>query len=82
MGYAGFQTNNLQAIFVPAATPPDVITKLNTAAVAALRTPEAVEKIGGQGLIIVADSPASATRSMKEETARWASVVNKLDLRR
>lgn len=82
LGYAGFQTNNLQAIFVPAGTPPDVIAKLNAAAVAGLRTAEAVEKIGGQGLIIVADSPASATRSMREESARWAPVVNKLDLKR
>lgn len=82
LGYPGFQTNNLQAIFVPAATPPDVIAKLNAAAVAALRTPEAVEKIGGQGLVIVADSPASAARSMKDEAARWSSVVNRIDLKR
>jgi tripartite-type tricarboxylate transporter receptor subunit TctC len=59
-----------------------VIAKLNAAAVAGLRTAEAVEKIGGQGLIIVADSPASATRSMREESARWGPVVNKLDLKR
>ena len=82
LGYAGFQTNNLQAIFVPAGTPPELISKLNAAAVAALRTPDAIEKIGGQGLIIVADSPASAAKSMKEESARWLSVVNKLDLKR
>jgi tripartite-type tricarboxylate transporter receptor subunit TctC len=82
LGYPGFQTNNLQALFVPAATPPDIIAKLNAAAVAALRTPEAVEKIGGQGLIIVADSPASATKSMKEEMVRWAPVASKLDLKR
>ncbi len=82
LGYPGFQTNNLQAIFAPAGTPADVMTKLNAAAVAALRTPEAVDKIGGQGLIIVADPAASAAKSMREESARWATVVNKLDLKR
>ncbi len=82
LGYAGFQTNNLQAIFVPAGTPQDIVMKLNAAAVAALRTPEALEKIGGQGLIIVADSPASAAKSMRDESVRWAPVVNKLDLKR
>ena len=82
LGYPGFQTNNLQAIFAPAGTPPDVVAKLNTAAVGALQTAEAKEKIAGQGLIIVADSPASAARSMKEESARWAPVVHKLDLKR
>lgn len=82
LGYPGFQTNNLQAIFAPAKTPAPIIAKLNAAAVAALRSAEAVEKIAGQGLEIVADSPASATKSMKEESERWAPVVQKLDLRR
>jgi tripartite-type tricarboxylate transporter receptor subunit TctC len=82
LGYRGFQTNNLQALFAPAGTPADVIGKLNAAAVAALRTPEAKEKIAGQGLIIVADSPASAAKSMKDEMARWSPVVQKLDLKR
>ena len=82
LGYPGFLTNNLQAIFAPAKTPVAIIAKLNAAAVAALRSAEAVEKIAGQGLEIVADSPASATKSMKEESERWAPVVQKLDLRR
>ena len=82
LGYPGFLTNNLQAIFAPAKTPAAIIAKLNAAAVAALRSAEAVEKIAGQGLEIVADSPASATKSMKEESERWAPVVQKLDLRR
>jgi tripartite-type tricarboxylate transporter receptor subunit TctC len=80
-GYPGFQTNNLQAIFAPAGTPPDVIAKLNAAAVAALKTPEAVEKIAGQGLIIIADTPASLAKTMQEETVHWGAVVKQLNLR-
>ncbi|MDH4377736.1 MAG: tripartite tricarboxylate transporter substrate binding protein [Ramlibacter sp.] len=82
LGYAGFQTNNLQALYAPAKTPPAVIAKLNAAAIAALRTQEAVEKIAGQGLIIIGDTPASAAKTMKDESERWAPVVQKLDLRR
>jgi tripartite-type tricarboxylate transporter receptor subunit TctC len=80
-GYPGFQTNNMQAIFAPAGTPPDVIRKLNAAAVAALKTPEAVERIAGQGLIIVADTPEALAKTMKDETARWGAIVKKLNLR-
>ncbi|MBN9427401.1 MAG: tripartite tricarboxylate transporter substrate binding protein [Burkholderiales bacterium] len=80
LGYPGFQTNNLHALYAPAGTPADVIAKLNSAAVAALRTPEAIEKISGQGLIIVGDSPADTTRSMQQEAVRWTPVINKLDL--
>jgi tripartite-type tricarboxylate transporter receptor subunit TctC len=80
-GYPGFQTNNLQAIFVPTGTPPDIVNKLNAAAVAALKTPDAVEKIAGQGLIIVADTPASLGRTMQEETVRWGNVVKQLNLK-
>ncbi len=82
LGYPGFQTNNLQALYAPARTPPAVVAKLNAAAVAALRTQEAVEKIAGQGLIIIGDAPASAAKTMKDESERWAPVVQKLDLRR
>ena len=81
LGYAGFQTNNLQALYAPAKTPPAVIAKLNAAAVAALRTQEAVEKIAGQGLIIIGDAPASAAKTTKDESERWAPVVQKLELR-
>ncbi|NML47573.1 tripartite tricarboxylate transporter substrate binding protein [Ramlibacter sp. G-1-2-2] len=82
LGYPGFQTNNLQALFAPAKTPPEIIAKLNAAAVAALHSPEAADKIASQGLIIVADSPAHAAQTMKEEAERWAPVVHKLDLKR
>jgi tripartite-type tricarboxylate transporter receptor subunit TctC len=80
-GYPGFQTNNLQALFAPAGTPPEVINKLNAAAVAALKTPDAVDKIAGQGLIIVADTPASLARTMRDETVRWGNVVKQLNLK-
>ncbi|HSQ03219.1 MAG TPA: tripartite tricarboxylate transporter substrate binding protein [Burkholderiales bacterium] len=80
-GYPGFQTNNLQAIFAPAGTRPDIINKLNAAAVAALKTPEAIEKIAGQGLIIVADTPASLAKTMQEEKLRWGNVVKQLHLK-
>ncbi len=80
-GYPGFQTNNMQAIFVPAGTPPEIIKTLNAAAVAALKTPEAVEKIAGQGLIIVADSPASLAKTMHDETLRWGGIVKQLNLK-
>ena len=81
-GYPGFQTNNMQAIFAPTGTmPPEIINKLNAAAVAALKTPEAVEKIAGQGLIIVADTPASLAKTMHDETVRWGSIVKQLKLK-
>jgi tripartite-type tricarboxylate transporter receptor subunit TctC len=80
-GYPGFQTNNLQAIFAPAGTPPELINKLNAAAVAALKTPDAVEKIAGQGLIIVADTPTSLAKTMQDETVRWGNVVKQLNLK-
>ncbi len=80
-GYPGFQTNNLVAIFAPAGTRPEIINKLNGVAVAALKTPDAVEKIAGQGLIIVADTPASLAKTMQDETVRWGNVVKQLHLR-
>ena len=55
---------------------------VGTSAVAALRTQEAVEKIAGQGLIIIGDTPASAAKTMKDESERWGPVVPMMDLRR
>ncbi len=80
-GYPGFQTNNMQALFAPAGTPVEVINKLNAAAVAALKTPDVIEKVAGQGLIIVADTPASLANTMRDETVRWGNVVKQLNLK-
>jgi len=80
-GYPGFQTNNLQAIFAPAGTPARVVNRLNVAVAAALKTPEAAEKIAGQGLVIVADSPGSLAKTMRDEKVRWGNVVKQLKLK-
>jgi len=46
-----------------------------------LKTPEAAEKIAGQGLVIVADSPGSLAKTMRDEKVRWGNVVKQLKLK-
>jgi tripartite-type tricarboxylate transporter receptor subunit TctC len=80
-GYPGFQTNNLQAIFAPAGTPARVVNRLNVAVAAALKTPEAAEKIAGQGLVYRRGFPGSLAKTMRDEKVRWGNVVKQLKLK-
>ena len=63
-------------IVVPAATPPDVVARLNAAYVRVLADPEVRGKLAAQGLEPpAATTPAHLTEYMRQEAARWQDVV-------
>ncbi len=59
----------------PAATPADIIAKLNAAFVDALRDPAVVSRLQGIGLSIVADKPEEFKRFIAQESARMETIV-------
>ena len=63
-------------IVVPAATPPDVVARLNAAYVRVLADPELRGKLAAHGLEPpAATTPAHLTEYMRQEAARWQDVV-------
>lgn len=74
-GLPDYEASTWFGLFAPAAAPRDVIGKLNTDAVGALNVPEVKERMAGQGLFVVANTPEQFAAFVKTEIPRWAKVV-------
>ncbi|MEO8203142.1 MAG: tripartite tricarboxylate transporter substrate binding protein [Betaproteobacteria bacterium] len=71
----GFDVNVWYAVFAPAATPPEVVTRLNGAIVASLRTPVLSKQLGDLGAELVGSSPEELGAYLRAETAKWEKVI-------
>jgi len=74
-GLPGFESSSWFGILAPAGTPKDIIAKINTDVQKWLSTPEAKEKLLGQGAIAAGGSPDEFAKHIQAETAKWAKVV-------
>lgn len=61
----------------PAATPKDVIEKLNKAIVEALRDPSVADRLEGLGLTVIADKPDHFRTFIASESARMEGIVKR-----
>lgn len=59
----------------PAATPKEIIEKLNKAFVEALRDPSVVSRLEGLGLTVIADKPEEFKAFIAQESARMQEIV-------
>lgn len=80
-GLKGFETTSWQGIVVPAATPGDIVRKLNLETVQALSQPGARDQFLKLGVEVVADTPEKFYEFLKTENARWGKLVRDLGLR-
>ena len=74
-GFAGFEVELWQGLFVPAATPKDTVARLHSETVKALGTAElraALAKVGNEP---VGNSQAEAEQFVRAELAKWAKLV-------
>lgn len=71
----GYETYTWNALFAPAGTPPEVVARLNRAALAALADPMVVARMGDFSAEIVGSTPEQLAEHVKVETAKWAPVV-------
>lgn len=71
----GFSSLGWFAIFAPRGTPRDIVNKLNTEIVAALRSADLLERLRSQGADAVGNSPEEFDKFFKGELAKWADVV-------
>jgi tripartite-type tricarboxylate transporter receptor subunit TctC len=74
-GVKGYESGVWFGIMVPAATPRDIVMKLNAAAVQATKSPEFVKRMTDLGYNIIPGTPEQMASMLKEEVARWAPIV-------
>jgi tripartite-type tricarboxylate transporter receptor subunit TctC len=74
-GLPGYNASGWYGLFVPAATPRPIITRLNQEAVKALRMPDVVKTLSSQGAEPVGNSPEEFGAFVKSEIEKWANLV-------
>jgi tripartite-type tricarboxylate transporter receptor subunit TctC len=74
-GLPGYESYTWNALFAPAGTPPEVVGRLNQAAVKALSDPELQAKLQSFGASVVASTPEQLAAHVQAELAKWAPVV-------
>jgi len=80
-GLPGYEVVTWFGVLAPAATPAEVIARLNREIVQAVAVPSVKEQIFQLGLEIVASSPEQYAAVLKSENARWSKMVRDLGLR-
>ncbi len=71
----GYSASGWYGLLAPAATPKPVITRLHAEAVKALRAPDVVKNLSGQGAEPVASTPEEFAAFIRSETDKWANLV-------
>jgi tripartite-type tricarboxylate transporter receptor subunit TctC len=74
-GLPGYEAFTWFGFFAPGATPREIVAKLNAESVAALKVPDAKEKMAAQGLFVTANAPGPFDDFVKKEIVRWGKIV-------
>lgn len=75
LGVPGFDFVGQIGIVAPAATPREIVARLNAEIVKALRQPEMVEKMAGLGIEPVGNSPQEFAEKIRSDIDRFARAV-------
>lgn len=74
-GVKGYESGVWFGLAVPAATPPDIVAKLNAAAVQGTKSPEFVKRMTDLGYNIMGTSAAEMAAMNQTEINRWGPIV-------
>ena len=74
-GYPEYEAYAWFGVVVAAATPKDIVAKMNADIVAVLRQPDMVERLKNLGADVAANTPEEFGRFLNAEHARWSAAV-------
>jgi len=74
-GMPGFESYAWYGFFAPAKTPPDVVAKLNAAALKVMKQPEYQRVLAETGSEFVGDTPENFAKFVKAEGAKWGKIA-------
>jgi tripartite-type tricarboxylate transporter receptor subunit TctC len=77
----GYDASGWYGLVVPAATPKDVVARINAEAVRVLRLPDVSERLSGQGAEPVGNSAAEFGAFMRTEIDKWAKLVKSANMK-
>jgi len=74
-GLNGFEALQWFGLLMPAATPKEIVDKLQSEVARVLRMPDVRERLQGLGIEIVGSSPDAFASFMQAETRKWGKIV-------
>ena len=74
-GMPWFTVDTWYGVLAPAATPRDIINRLNTEVVKVLKDPDTRKRLAARGTDPLTSTPEEFARFIKSETERWGKVV-------
>jgi tripartite-type tricarboxylate transporter receptor subunit TctC len=75
LGYPGFEIEGWIGIFVPAATPKDIVAKLSAELARIIASPEGVAGLEALSLVPVGGTAEAFDTALRRDLVRWANVV-------
>jgi tripartite-type tricarboxylate transporter receptor subunit TctC len=80
-GLAGFRVSTWWAFFLPAMTPPEIITRTHADTVAVLGDPAVKDRLERIGANVVGSTPADLLALVKFEMDRWGRIIKEANIR-
>ena len=79
-GVKGYDSNAWYALFAPAKTPPEIVTRLNQVSANIIRAPDFRDRLVQQGAEPAGGTPDELDRLVRDDIAKWGKVVKALNL--
>ena len=76
-----YEAGSWYGILAPAGTPPDIVAKLNTVVVKAIRQPDVAKRLVQEGAEPIGSTPEEFAAHIKSEIARVARVVREAGIK-
>ena len=73
--YPEFVSDNWYAFFVPAGTPQEIVTRLNSETLKALKAPDIIDYMSHDGADPVGSTPAELAAHYRSEVVRYAKLI-------
>jgi tripartite-type tricarboxylate transporter receptor subunit TctC len=80
-GVLGYEVTGIQALFVPAKTPPEVVQKISADTNAALADPAIKTKLIETGYVAGGSTPEELGQRLKSDIVRWSGVIKSLGIK-
>jgi tripartite-type tricarboxylate transporter receptor subunit TctC len=78
--YPGYEVTSWYGVFVPSATPPDIVAKLGAEIEKSMQDPDVQKKLAPLGAIPVKSSPTQFKQFVNGELNKWEHIVKDLNL--
>ena len=79
-GLPGYEASGWFGVLAPAATPRDLVARLNAAIVKGISEADARERLAALGGDVVANSPAEFAAYLRDDLAKWSKLIEALGL--